>query len=149
MSAFVVSHDHIDALLTFVSMNKSRRDGVNWGVGTDSVVRLDLTDLGRILLRENERSVAARYRDHKAHDHGDYTFRTFTPFVHMAPGKLAAWILKACSCFDYQACETDDYKTTTAHTIIECIRDSAIASLPGYEEAPWGIDRALRDHARV
>lgn len=47
-------------------------------------------------------------------------------------------IIKAVQCFDYQACEVADYEDTPAAKITRRVKSDAIASLPGYEEAPWG-----------
>lgn len=135
MSAWVVSHDHIDALLTFT---KDRT--------------MDRTETGRLLLKENVRSVAHRYPgDSEADLPGKcgetadgYKFRYFEPFspaANMPAAKKAAWVLKACQCFDYQSCETDDYEQSAAWKIIRSIESEAIMSLPHYEQAPWGIDR--------
>jgi len=48
--------------------------------------------------------------------------------------------LKAIACFDYQACETDDWQQSEAFAFCEALRDRAINKLPGYSEAKWGID---------
>lgn len=48
-------------------------------------------------------------------------------------------VIKACDCFDYQSCEVEEYKDTEAANIINAIRDRAISSLPGYEDAEWEI----------
>jgi hypothetical protein len=55
MSAFVVSHDHIDALLTFAEFRR---------LDLSHIVRTrDLSKTGQLLLAENERSVYHRYPD--------------------------------------------------------------------------------------
>ena len=60
MSAYIVDHDHIDALLDYAIQQQVRyvvRE-------TNSIVEIDAknaTEIGRILLTENERSVRARY----------------------------------------------------------------------------------------
>jgi hypothetical protein len=51
------------------------------------------------------------------------------------------WIIKACDCYDYQACETDDYEQSIAHAIVSEIRAKAVHSFLEYEAAPWGITR--------
>lgn len=47
--------------------------------------------------------------------------------------------LKACECFDYQACEVEGYDRSKAANLIRCIRGLAIAALPGYADAEWEI----------
>ena len=48
-------------------------------------------------------------------------------------------IIKLCDCYDYQSCETRDWETTEAFAICAALRAAAIDSLPGYEDAPWGL----------
>ena len=144
MSAFVVSHDHIDALLTFVRYERDLQERL--GHYSDLGAAADLTDIGRVLLKECERSVAHRYSDGdlpgKIGEHAeDYYFKTFEPFLRMEIGKKVAWVVKACRCFDYQSCETDDYEESVAHKLIRQIEARALTNMPHYEDAPWEINR--------
>lgn len=152
MSAFVVSHDHIDALLSFASMRYTYGPVSYYVKETGARVTIteeNATEIGRILLTENERSIYARYPDCKPGNDDsrpgtigeDATSYNFTRWPLTSP-LTAVSILKGCSCFDYQACETDDYEQSLACTIIEAIRQRAIGRLPGYDEAPgWEFDR--------
>ena len=153
MSAFMVSHDHIDALLSFAK-DKRMKDRLGYFIQPSRAELFEWTDIGRVLLAENERSINARYPDTIDHpedmpgkigeEKSGYNFRYFEPFIHMQHTKKCVWIIKNCDCFDYQACETEDYETTTAHRMIDAIRHEAIRCLPDYEAAPWGIDRERR-----
>jgi hypothetical protein len=58
----------------------------------------------------------------------------------------AVALLKLCDCLDYQSCETEDWKQTAAHELLELIRGAAICALPGYEKAPWDY---YADEAKV
>lgn len=128
MSAFIVGHDHIDALLTFATAEQATSNGVE-------ITTANATEIGRILLTENERSVSHRYPGDGdlpgtiGEEAAGYTFRPVT-------GVLAPLvILKACECFDYQSCETDDYRESEACRIVDVIRSRAISRLPGYSDA--------------
>jgi hypothetical protein len=116
MSAFIVSHACIDAIVTFAIDNR-----INYRVEDVTCVcePADATKLGKLLLRENERSVQYRYpNDSNADLPGrigerarNYKFkRDERPNVRME-----------CECYDYQACETDDYEETVAHRIIQAV----------------------------
>jgi hypothetical protein len=149
MSAFVVSHDHIDAMLTWAVDNKFSYWN-NQTQGWATVRRDNATDVGQMLLRENVRSVLHRYPDCKeggempgtiGETPENYRFRVFEPFVHMPRGKMCLWVFKATQCFDYQACETDDYEGSQAARFMNELRSSVIMKMPGYNDAPWGIDR--------
>lgn len=150
MSAFIVSHDHIDALLTFAKLHRvsyyvpQRLCNVPGGKRVD-IDSDTVTEVGRILLDENERSVRHRYRDDsETAESAAYRFREFTEIMTLPAGKKCAWILNACRCYDYQACETDDYRESLAHRIIEEIQAAAIRALPHIEDAPWEIIRPVR-----
>ena len=148
MSAFIVGHNHIDALLTFAT---TPRHGVGGGDVASyrangnrvEITRDNATEIGSILLTENERSVRHRYPDCAPDDlpgtigetAARYEFRLYDGPVS------AVAILKGCDCFDYQACETDDYESSLACTIIDAIRKRAITMLPGWDNAPgWEFD---------
>lgn len=145
MSAFICGNDHIDALLTYaIAVKASFRHPI-------SENRIDITDanadtIGKWLMQENERSVGTRYRDPgdgsvirdmAGDEHSDnYRYRFWSlPLT-------AVSVLKGCDCFDYQACETDDYEQSVAYAIIEGIRGHAIRRLTGYSDAPgWEFRR--------
>ena len=147
MSAFVVSHDHIDALLTFVRYEQDLQERLGHYANLGRAA--DLTDIGRVLLKECIRSVKSRYPDCTDDDlpgkTGEtaetYYFKTFDPFVRMPLANKVAWVIKACHCYDYQSCETDDYEQSLAHKMIRSIEARAISSMPYYEAAPWEINR--------
>ena len=116
MSAFIVSHACIDAIVTYAIDNR-----INYRVGDITCIcdPRDATKLGKLLLLENERSVQHRY---PGSDNADlpgrvgerarnYKFtRDDRPNVRME-----------CECYDYQACETDDYEQSVAYQIIHAI----------------------------
>lgn len=159
MSAFIVSHDHIDALLTFAKLHRVDYYVPQHVCNVPGGTRVDITsdnatEVGAILLTENERSVRCRYSDIDPTDlpgtigenAAGYRFREFSDLYRLPAGKKCAWILNACRCYDYQACETDDYEQSLAHRIVEAIQAAAIRALPHIEDAPWEINR---DTAKV
>jgi hypothetical protein len=89
-------------------------------------------EVGQILVDQNFRSVNYHYEE-------DYPVREYVadpPAVTLSP----VAILKACDCYDYQACETPDYWETEAFAIVRAIRNRAIRLLPGYDEAEaWPV----------
>lgn len=135
MSAFIVSKRHIDFLVTaglelpqswtlsWMAPHEPRPTdyarGAPWGstaIETATTYDRELTDqtaneIGTMLLNE--------YR--KINNQLD-------PVI----------VLKAIACYEYQSCEHSEWKTSEAFTF--CRSLEAIRALPGYEEAPWGID---------
>lgn len=146
MSAFVVDHALIDAILSYADL-KRMDNQLSYALDRTASSCADWTAIGQELLRENLRSVLHRYPDCGEDDApgtigetvASYKFKQWPGVFTMPHAKLSAWILKSCNCFDYQACETDDYEQSKAHAIIDAIRHRVIRGLPHYEDAPWGI----------
>ena len=125
MSAFIVSDNHINALVQALEQ---------WSRA--SYIKINTAMLNRAaqtLLNENYRSFNARYPKETEEAPTIRYTRRITPYIQ-------AEIFKACDCYEYQACETDDYEKTEAAKWIEKIRHVTARSLPGYDTAPWGID---------
>lgn len=161
MSAFMVDHAHIDAMLT---AGLDARDGVRWltdatedqvpGERIPSGYRtldfLNADHVGAMLLAENRRSVNYRYEEDELEE--PYTFR---PLRHSDITPVD--ILSAISCYEYQACECDDWQASEAARFCQALRLAMICKLPGYSDAPWEISRdyftkraaAKRDAART
>ena len=119
MSAFIVSEKHINTLVTWASKN-----GI---VCKGCPVKGHEQGFATMLYRQNVRSVNYRYNED-------------TPFygIRYEPTKVEAikenlQIVKACNCYDYQACETDNYDKTLAALLVEKIRHFA-ARLDGLTE---------------
>ena len=128
MSAFLVNDKHIDALLT-------------WAINTpdygaprklDGMTVYDQPDLlGQILVDANYRSLSARYGDNdQPHE---YKFRRY-------PRTLSpVEVIKACDCLIYQCCEFEEWPTTKAYRMVQDMREGAINSLDGMNNAAWEI----------
>lgn len=134
MSAYVVDRDHIAYL---IEAALSGRDGM-W-FECDYVNENRAAKLGQMLWDENVRSVRARYPDCEDELPGpigcDYQYGEHERLFALTPAPVA--VLKACACYDYQACETEDYPKTDAADFINALRLHMIHQLPGYEEADW------------
>lgn len=143
MSAFVVSKEHIDLIVHAVLYPpvediptvQSFRADIAGIVARNSKHDLGFaTNLGRLLIEQNVRSVLYRHR-------GDYSMipeyannYSFTPLPFQP---THAEIMKALHCYEYQSCETPDWDLTPAYAIVERIGWFLSHTLPGYEEAPW------------
>ena len=127
MSAFIVGVPHLRALTHFAFAHEvhdleSFADQARPGEGFRNA-------FGRLLLEQNSRSMRHRYEPDVAaarigpgpatFDAGPQDVRLQAPLV----------ILKACSCYDYQACETEDYHRTWASAAIDRIRRAACGEL--------------------
>ncbi len=130
MSAFVCSNYHISALAVYAMQ---QRPAHVWYDGKQ--VELESAEqVATILYEQNLRSVNHRYYEAEPN-----TFAFDPRASRYSTSHTAVQIIKAAKCYDYQACETEDYETTLAKAIIEQIIGSAIGALPGYEAAEWGL----------
>lgn len=137
MSAFILSHDHVDFLITAMS---------EFG-GAISEERA--TELGREMMYENERSVAARYPDDldwlpgSLDRHHDYTFRAWEPDrdgLHItevtAYNAAASWL--------YQSCEHEDCEESEVWKLVAAFRDHLAPKVlpkPLGMILGWDVDR--------
>ncbi len=144
MSAFLCSNTHINTLASAAENCIYIRSTLeSWRAGTgkkpvcEDVIRWrqslsDLAAIGHILHNENVRSVNGRY-----HEFNEYPYKS----RRLYPCD-AVILIKAIQCYNYQACESDDWESTTAHEITKNLMSHAISKLPGYDKAPWGIEEA-------
>jgi len=143
MSAWTVSHGHIDVLVNAA---------LQYGMVSDDLDTL--IALGDELWAENYASVNYRYDEtDKSPD--------YNPVVTSLPLAPLA-VLKAISCYEYQTCEHPEWKTSTAKAVVDSIQRAAESRLsakqtktirsrfgetvPAYKESdeydaqPWGFD---------
>lgn len=139
MSAFVVSSEDIDILVTaHLALN-----GCAY-----SNERADA--IGRELWQENIKSVAYRYDMPARHgEHAEY-LKALEAYAFEPIHAKAAAVAKIARCYDYQACEHPEYESSSAKRIVDELMATFPETLPGYDDAPWGIaDDADLAKARV
>jgi hypothetical protein len=121
MSAFHVSDDHINILLSWARKH-------NPIVRVDHT-RFDLTQsedywrVGAVLRDANNASMDARYGDKPE----DYLPKTVS-VAHLE----AIDIVSGCDCFEYQACEYSGWESSGAKNAIDQIRNAASRNITGY-----------------
>ena len=117
MSAFMCSNAHINALVSFALQERGffrhkQLDGNSAQIA------------GQVLVNANAESIKAKYNEEEGYP---FVFRRESPARHPLN------ILKACDCYDYQACEDGEYEGSEAQKFIDHIRAMAIRRLPGYD----------------
>jgi len=159
MSAFMVSKEHIDAMVR-LSLPGSDGHKMTWYVVDPDEIEWDSSDpdsyfadlaaarrestldradeIGRMLAFENAASVLYRYSDDNSDEYvpswtNDGTYR-FT-ISGRCPTPVEG--LKLIDCYEYQSCEHPGWKTSEARRFCKALRSRMIQSLPGYKEAPW------------
>ncbi|MFT3944358.1 MAG: hypothetical protein QM705_11140 [Ancrocorticia sp.] len=141
MSSFIVDAEHIHVLV------EAATGPMTYGLGPllldkpgfysltpDQDMR---TKIGQMLLDENVAAVNMTRED-----------EVLLAYTYQPP--LCRWspleILKAVDCFVYQACESLEWDESIAKEFCNKLRALCIQSLPGYDEAPWYIDRETVPH---
>lgn len=146
MSAFIVGHDHIDALMTYAVEKRISY----WNPAAKTRITItaeNAEEVGRILLHENEVSVRYRYSDCGPDDlpgtigenAETYKFRR----APMLPMRAVA-VIKAVNCLEYQSCEHPGWESSLAWRICQDIKSQSVHDLPGYDEAAWEITLPTR-----
>ena len=122
MGAFVVNPKHINTLVTW-----GAQKNLDYFVG-DSYEPHKFVgheqEIATILMAENVRSV--NYRYHEADEPAPIRYKLEWMVTIHGDNKAACQILKACQCYEYQACETNDWEDTPACCIIKALRARAI-----------------------
>lgn len=128
MSCFIVSDAHISALAAFVI----RSEILTWNPTTGLPYRPQ--EIGDMFHAENVKSWNARYPK-------DATEPSFhlVERAYLAPRTLVQ-ILRAIECFEYQSCDHDEWPESDVAKLCQRMRIKAIQLLPGYSDAPWGIE---------
>lgn len=120
MSAFIVTKEHIDAIVTPVQesrIHNGQMDG------------MDVDQIGQALWTLNYESVNYRYHGNNLPPRYQWKKKVVSPVE----------ALKLLNCYHYQSCEQPNYKQSPAYELMEAIQDIIIDSLPGYNEAEWSI----------
>jgi len=137
MSAYVVSNSTIDSLIS-TAIELKLCAGLITADSCTNVTTENATDFGRMLLRENVRSVAHRYRlagteEGAAND----AFVTDYKFSKAHDLNFEGTVAKCIQSLDYQSCETNDWNNTVAHEFLYRLMLKLIERVPGFDAAPW------------
>lgn len=164
MSAFMVSRDHIDAMVALAIHGQGAHlgpirwfaidpDTIEYTNGTDylnaiqdasrTVGRGDMDrahEVGAMLALENAASVLYRYPDHDNSEYvpswtTDGSYRWgWSPVRHRVPSPVEG--LRIIDTYEYQSCEHPGWADSEARRFCDSLRRALIGALPGYSEAP-------------
>lgn len=136
MSAYIVSDDHLDLLIT-AAMHGGRWDKGLRVNGRTFESREDANDLGAILAAENRRSVNYRYQE----DDLETIYQWRPDGIARYLGGVLTWgdVLGALRCYEYQACEAPDWESTDAYQVCEALRRKVCGIISG---DAWSWDRS-------
>lgn len=168
MSAWVVDKVHIDFLVSAglalpgrgsklrwfarqaTEDDRTHEEGSWWGPGLATFVReagRELTyetagQVGAMLWNENRRSVNFRYAEDEIEP--PYEFRQVAPVTgDFSTLANLVMVQKALDCYEYQTCESRDWRETEAHDFCVALQGAICWRLPGISEAKgWPIEEA-------
>ena len=135
MSAYMVEDETINALVNWAVQYQGGAQIRYRFAGESIQINHDVERAKMILREQNEQSLLARYGDSGREMFGG-PFRS-EPFAVQVP---IVSLIKACHCYAYQACESADWQASEAFAIVEAIESALVRALPGYGDAPWGLD---------
>ena len=157
MSAYLCSPHHIGALAAYITSYRPHRQDYRPYVAR--LVAEEIPDrdgmgeysdelgprVAMILARANLRSVSERYphdaegeRPGSDHKDLDYVCLCSQAARYRYYDRNPVQVLKAVACLDYQSCEYEEWRGSTARKILDLIEGAAINTLPGYDAAEWG-----------
>lgn len=134
MSAYIVDNKTIHAIVKgfrFYGAAFAAEDYEN-AVSVITSVKAMSNAIGQSLLNQNYKSVNCRYGEN-----------TETPKYNYEDVKINEGILIGCiDCYEYQACETDDYFNSDIHYSLLRLKDKIIERMikEKGQEIPWGYE---------
>ena len=142
MSAYMVDRNHV-VYLVKAAYNAIPRPFHFWYNGTkqsEYVMRENKVEVAQALWDENKKSVVERYGDSEELPGpiGEDFVITEEDFKMCWLNVEPVQVLKACNCFEYQACEHREWPDSFAYAFIQALIDRYIGKLPGYDDAKWG-----------
>ena len=150
MSAFIVSHSTIAAIVTFAQRRlwTCVSPPPHSGRGAVNIRDIDSDHIGQALLAENVRSVNHRYRRSDQIDRYRHA-PTYVGAVYTDETRTLTALdtIKLAHCLEYQSCEHPEWEMSWARDFLRRVVDTAVHELPGYDDASWGLFGATHNDA--
>ena len=134
MSAYIVDNKTIHAIVKGFRVYGAAFAAEDYknAVSVITSVKAMSNAIGQSLLNQNYKSVNCRYREN-----------TETPKYNYEDVKINEGILIGCiDCYEYQACETDDYFNSDIHYSLLRLKGKIIERMikEKGQEIPWGYE---------
>lgn len=143
MSAYIVSHNHINEIMNSIVENRSFvQIADSFCIPYPYSRRFHdiednleiINEIGQELVNENCRSVNYRYK------RDDTPYKYNFSLIPFAKKLKPIAVIKLIDCLEYQSCETKDYYKTDAFLILYHTRRAITQKFTGYDKAEWSID---------
>jgi hypothetical protein len=134
MSAYIVDNKTIHAIVKGFRVYGAAFDAEDYNNTVSVIISVkEMSNaIGQSLLNQNYKSVNCRYREN-----------TETPKYNYEDVKINEGILIGCiDCYEYQACETDDYFNSDIHFSLLRLKNKIIERMikEKGQEIPWGYE---------
>jgi len=143
MSAYIVSREHIQYLISSMEMMEGRIVFCHNGKIKEYETPEEKTQLGQMLWDTNIVSVKTRYWDETIQElpsgESDKRYKFKYRFVYFIPNPVQ--VIKSAQCYEYQCCEYIGWEDSEAKAFTDALIHVAISKLPGYREAEWGCPK--------
>ena len=149
MSAYMVSNDTLDLLATVSIWDRygmivvCQKDTVipaqfrtveDGNIKIVNIRKEDANLVKSVLFNQNVRSLVARYND----DPKNYSIERFNYVEATRNEEHFKKVFGAIRCYEYQACETNDYYSTFARCLLQAIAKEAMSE---FSEGHWEYNR--------
>jgi len=141
MSAYIVSENHIDALVHLALFGPINATNFHAPYFSDPSRKLEVDTvdiLGREMVSENYASAAARYA-YRDYAPAPPAYRFPKRLLATPPAMTTVEALKALQCYEYQSNEHEGWKDSATRRFCDQLKDALIRTLPGYDPAPWSL----------
>ena len=135
MSAYIVSDKTVSVIVKAFEIYKVEYYANDFDDLIEDLGKRRLS-LGQSLVNQNYRSVNYRYREYDK----PHKFK-FTDINLMVNGKLDTGLIVGCiDCYEYQACENDDYFQSKTHCSLRWLKDKILKQYIKQDgfEISWG-----------
>ena len=136
MSCFIVSNDHLDAILNFCKVHSGPRvNNFPDGMRFDE----ELTNIGRQLMQVNIAAFRSAYQGRHCEDLPTEDYQYTRPARVLTPIEF----YKAVDCLAYQCCDWPDWDQSSYRPLLESWQRKALHLLPKfteqYDAAAWSL----------
>ena len=158
MSAFMVSKEHIDLLVSVIVQGPRGVSPRSFHAPyfNGSTVGPEMAnDIGDMLVRENLSSIHSRYPDtidRPEDTPGPIEQYWMTPYEYTEHHYRMTVVeaLSAIACYEYQSCEHPEWDKSEARQYCESLRRSLVGCIPGYQDAPWEwTEETIQKHRAI
>jgi len=138
MSAFLVNSKHIAEIVKYAKKKEFR---YAYNCFTKKQIDCDPKNMVKLLAQANIDSLVARY-DYNPDEYADYVTECLDSFSTLGRADLGSNdIYNMLACWNYQACEVDNWFETDAYWLHVYLKDLAARKMAGDATVQWEYNK--------